>query len=154
MPPPKTAKRRKPTRTVASVVNAVHATATAVTAANAVASAPNVPHAKKVMHQPPTTAQKPPTKHPFSMRKTSVVNLKLATSKSLANVPPAKRVRHVKSAHRVKTVRLAVKLKKLRQHLLLWPKPHQPPAPCLKCKRLLCLCLSCTPLPKAAVWNG
>ena len=161
MPQPKTAKRRKPTRTVASVVNAVHATATAVTAANAVASVPNVVHAKTVRRNHPHTAQptltKVPTKHLCNVSKTSVANPKFATIKSLANnVHPAKRVPRVKTVRLVKTVHLAVK--HLRHRLRLQPlsnKPHQQPsAACLRCKRLLCLCLSCTPLPKAAVWNG
>ena len=144
----KTVKRLKPMTTVASAVNAVHATATAVTAANAVASALSVVHAKKVTHQRPTTAAKPPTKPPSSMRKTSV-----------ANAPPAKRVPHVKTAHLAKIVRLVVtthiRPRKSKPQSPLLRTPHQPlPAACRRFKRLLCLCLNCTPLPKAAVWNG
>jgi hypothetical protein len=144
---------------VASVVNAVHATATVVTAANAVASVPNVHHAKTVKHKRPHTTQQTQTethtKHLCNVSKTSVANPKFATSKSLANnAHPAKRVHRVKIARLVKNVRLAVKLLRHRLQQLLH-KPHQQPsAACLRCKRLRCLCLSCTPLPKAAVWNG
>lgn len=157
----KTAKHRKPTKTVASVANAVHATATAVTVANAAASVPNVHLAKTVRLNRPHTTQptrtKARAKHPFTVNKMSVANPKFATSKSLANnAHPAKRVPRVKSAHLVRTVRLAVnqlrhplRLQQLSQNLR-----QQPPSACPKFKRLLCLCLSCTPLPKAAVWNG
>jgi hypothetical protein len=148
------AKRRKPTRTVASVVSAAHATATAVTAA----SVATAHHVKKVLQNTPTTA------HLLSTTTQHMTTLHTSKrhKKPVNHVSHANRVNHasnanlaasVKNATTALTVHLATHRMKRHNKLHLQPKPLHALA-CRAFKRSVCLWQTCKPWPKVAVWNG
>jgi hypothetical protein len=141
------AKHRKPTRTVASVVSAAHATATAVTAAS-VATAHRV---KRVLQSTPTTA------HLLSTTTQHMTTLQMSKphKKPANHVSHANRVNHASNANLVVSVknvrRVTHRVMKLRkQHL----QQHLPALACHVFKLSHYLWQTCKPWPKAAAWNG
>jgi hypothetical protein len=141
------AKRRKPTRTVASVVSAAHATATAVTAAS-VATAHRV---KKVLQNTPTTA------HLLSTTTQHMTTLH--TSKR--HKKPVNHVSHANRVNHASNAKLVVNAKNVRhvthrvmKHRKLHLQQHLPALACHAFKRSHCQWPTCKPWPKAAVWNG
>jgi hypothetical protein len=135
------AKHRKPTRTVASVVSAAHATVTAVTAAS-VAIAHRV---KKAPQSTPTTA------HLLSM---TMLHTSKPHKKPASHVSHAKRVNHVSNANLVVSVK---NVRHVMHSVMKHRKLHLQPLPALAChafKRSHCQWQTCKPWPKAAVWNG
>jgi hypothetical protein len=148
------AKHRKPTRMVASVVSAAHATVTAVTAAS-VATAHRV---KKVLQNTPTTAHllSTTTQHMTTLH-TSQLHKKPASHVSHANrvnhASNANLVVSAKSATSALTVHLATHRAKRHSKLHPWHKPQRPLA-CHAFKASRCHWLKCKPWRKAAVWNG
>ena len=145
------AKHRKPTRTVANVVSAAHATATAATAASVA-----IAHrAKKVLQNTPT---KPKLLNMImqhmTMRQTSKRPKRLVSHANRVNPESnANLVASVKNATSTLIVHLVThRVKRLhKQHL--WLKPQRPLA-CHAFKASHCHWQKCKPWRKAAVWNG
>jgi hypothetical protein len=153
-------------RTVASVVSAAHATVTAVTAASVVTAH----RVKKVLQNPPTTAQllstttlRMTTRQTSKRRKKLVShanNVYLVNHASLVshvvNVPNVPNVQSVKNATSALTVPSALLVKRrVKKHnqQRQRPKPLLAKA-CRTFKRSHCLWRRCKQLRKVAVWNG
>jgi hypothetical protein len=131
------AKHRKPTRTVASVVSAAHATATAVTAA----SVATAHHVKKVLQNTPTTA----TLLSTTTQRMTTPQMSKPHKKPASHVSHANRVNHASNANLVVSVKSALHVT---HPVMKRRKLHLQPPPALAChafKRSHCLWPTCKP---------